>query len=128
MLTLRRLGQISETNWFKAFVKEGWEKNKNLIFAIEEVCLTEDPKEFAELLSFIAKEGCPKLGDVAFLTYRLNDDSPASCADDMMTLVEKSGMLKTEYNRRFLDHFIEWCEKKGRKDLADKLNSLKQQI
>ncbi|MBR4466631.1 hypothetical protein IKS38_08720 [bacterium] len=128
MLTLRRLEEVSETNWFKAFVKEGWEKNKNLIFAIEEACLTEDPKEFAELLSFIAKEGCPKLGDVAFLTYRLNDDSPASCADDMMTLVEKSGMLKTEYNRRFLGHFIEWCEKKGRKDLADKLNSLKQQI
>ena len=125
MLTLRRLGQISETNWFKAFVKEGWEKDKSVPFAIEEACLTEDPQEFAELLSFIAKEGCPVMGDIPFLTRKLNDDSPVSCADDMMTLIEKSGILDNKSYKGYLDYFCEWCVKKGRKDIADKITSLK---
>ncbi|MBR5901423.1 hypothetical protein IKZ40_03660 [bacterium] len=125
MLTLRRLGQISETNWFKAFVKEGWEKDKSVPFAIEEACLTEDPQEFAELLSFIAKEGCPVMGDIPFLTRKLNDDSPVSCADDMMTLIEKSGILDNKSYIGYLDYFCVWCVKKGRKDIADKITSLK---
>ncbi|MBQ7555681.1 hypothetical protein IJS98_04425 [bacterium] len=125
MLTLRRLGQISETNWFKAFVKEGWEKEKSVPFAIEEACLTEDSLEFAELLSFIAKEGCPMMGDIPFLTRKLNDDSPVSCADDMMTLIEKSGILDKKAYIGYLNYFCEWCVKKGRKDIADKITSLK---
>lgn len=120
-LTLRRLGQISETNWFNAFVKERWAKQKTLPFAVEMAFITDDPKTYAELISFIAKEGSPMLGDLAWLIMKLNDETPASCAEDMLTLIQKSEILFKERDKKYSNHFISWCEKKGKKDVADKV-------
>lgn len=124
LLTLRRLGQLSETNWFQSFVKGGWEKEHSLPYAVELACFTDDPKEFAELISFIRKEGGPITGDIPFLTKRLTDDSPASCADDFCAIIEKSGLMEHEYNYRNLKYFFDWCEKKGRNDVVEKLKAL----
>ena len=126
-LTLRRLGQISETNWFNAFVKERWAKQKTLPFAVEMAFITDDPKTYAELISFIAKEGSPMLGDLALLIMKLNDETPASCAEDMLTLIQKSEILFKERDKKYSNHFISWCEKKGKKDVADKLRSFWQE-
>ena len=124
MLTLRRLGQLSETNWFKAFVKEGWEKEHSLPYAVELAAFTEDSKEFAELISFIRKENGPIMGDIPFLTKRLTDESPASCADDFYAVIEKSGLMEYEFNYRHLKYFFKWCESKGRNDVVEKLKAL----
>ena len=120
-LTLRRLGQISETNWFNAFVKERWAKQKTLPFAVEMAFITDNPKEYAELISFIAKEGSPMLGDLALLIMKLNDETPASCAEDMLTLMQKNEILFKDRDKKYSNHFISWCEKKGKKDVADKV-------
>ena len=126
-LTLRRLGQISETNWFNAFVKERWAKQKTLPFAVEMAFITDDHKTYAELISFIAKEGSPMLGDLALLIMKLNDETPASCAEDILTLIQKSEILFKERDKKYSNHFISWCEKKGKKDVADKLRSFWQE-
>lgn len=126
-LTLKRLSQISETNWFNTFVKVHWEKQKTLPFAVEMAFITNDPKEYAKLISFMAKEGSPMLGDLALLIMKLNDETPANCADDMLKLIQKSEILFKERDKKYSNHFISWCEKKGKKDVADKLRSFWQE-
>lgn len=120
MLTLRRLGQVSETNWFKAFVNEGWEKERSVPFAVEKALLTEDSEEFAELLSFIAKADQIMIGDIPFFVRKLNDETPESCADDILRLCNYHSAVFTEYSARLtMEKFIKWCEKKGRNDVAE---------
>ncbi|MBO7448092.1 hypothetical protein J6U78_07150 [bacterium] len=126
-LTLKRLSQVSETNWFNTFVKEHWEKQKTLPFAVEMAFITDDPKEYAELISFIAKKGSPMVGDLALMIMKLNDETPASCAEDMLALIQKSHVLSEERNQKYSNHFIAWCEKKGKKEVADKLRSFWQE-
>ena len=126
-LTLKRLSQVSETNWFNTFVKVHWEKQKTLPFAVEMAFITNDPKEHAKLISFMAKEGSPMLGDLALLIMKLNDETPANCADDMLKLIQKSEFLFKERDKKYSNHFISWCEKKGKKDVADKLRSFWQE-
>lgn len=127
LLTLRRLSQVSETNWFNIYVKVRWEKQKTLPFAVEMAFITDDPKEYAELISFIAREGSPMTGDLALLIMKLNDETPASCAEDMLALIQKSHVLSEERNQKYSSHFIAWCEKKGKKEVADKLRSFWQE-
>ena len=127
LLTLRRLSQVSETNWFNTFVKVHWEKQKTLPFAVEMAFITNDPKEYAELISFMAKEGSPMVGDLALLIMKLNDETPSSCAEDMLALIQKSHVLSEERNQKYSSHFIAWREKKGKKEVADKLRSFRQE-
>ena len=126
-LTLKRLSQVSETNWFNTFVKVHWEKQKTLPFAVEMAFITNDPKEYAELISFMAKEGSPMVGDLALLIMKLNDETPASCAEDMLALILKNEQISKDRNNKYSNHFISWCEKKGKKEVADKLRSFWQE-
>lgn len=126
-LTLKRLSQVSDTNWFNTFVKMHWEKQKTLPFAVEMAFITNDPKEYAELISFMAKEGSPMVGDLALLIMKLNDETPTSCAEDMLALILKNEQISKDRNNKYSNHFISWCEKKGKKEVADKLRSFWQE-
>jgi hypothetical protein len=75
----------------------------------------------------MAKEGSPMVGDLALLIMKLNDETPASCAEDMLALIQKSHVLSEERNQKYSSHFIAWCEKKGKKEVADKLRSFWQE-
>ena len=121
--SLRRLGQISETNWFKDYVNAGWEKEKTLPFAVEKVCLTEDPQEFEELVAFLAENKYLNKGDICFLIGKLNEKTPASCAKSFLSLIE-TNELTDEYSAlKQLQIFMEWCESKGDNAVAEEVKS-----
>ena len=121
--SLRRLGQISETNWFKDYLNTGWEKEKTLPFAVEKVCLTEDPQEFEELVAFLAENKYLNKGDICFLIGKLNEKTPASCAKSFLSLIE-TNELTDEYSAlKQLQIFMEWCESKGENAVAEEVKS-----
>ena len=121
--SLRRLGQISETNWFKDYLNTGWEKEKTLPFAVEKVCLTEDPKEFEELVAFLAENKYLNKGDICFLIGKLDEKIPASCAKSFLSLIE-TNELTDEYSAlKQLQIFMEWCESKGENAVAEEVKS-----
>ncbi len=121
--SLRRLGQISETNWFKDYVNAGWEKEKTLPFAVEKVCLTEDPQEFEELVAFLAEGKYSNKGDICFLIGKLDEKTPASCAQSLLSLI-KTNKLTDEYNAlEQLQRFTEWCEGKGESAVAEEVKA-----
>ena len=110
---LRQLRQV-RSNSFNA---------SDLSYAVELAAFTEDSKEFAELISFIRKENGPIMGDIPFLTNRLTDESPANCADDFYAIIEKSGLMEYEFNYCYFKYFFDWCAKKGKDDVVEKLKS-----
>ena len=66
-------------------------------------------------------------GDLALLIMKLNDETPSSCAEDMLTLILKNEQISKDRNNKYSNHFIAWCEKKGKKEVADKLRSFWQE-